>query len=180
MLLTLRLRYVRYYEQVLAGVRHEGVRRKLAAIRLIGAPVSGRFARLIVTLHQHGAVTLIAPYIVVLQATVPDGAVRSVQLSNLTVSSDLRLDLADDHGVTLCRLWIHPALEPAEASFVLRKEKTESEIDVVEKGALPAGFCVVLQFEDEDGGAAQPGAMGRDTAATKESKKAEPAYADLY
>lgn len=141
-------RYVGYYARVLAGEAHTGVHRMLESIALIGAPA--KRARLVITVQQHGATRPEerAPHVVVLGAEPgsPSGAMREARCA-MPVGADLKFEVADgETGATLCRLWIHPALEPSEATYVLQHEKGLSDLDVVEKKALPAGFMVRLRF----------------------------------
>ena len=67
----------------------------------------------------------------------------------LPVHADLRIVVADgESGATLCRLWIHPLLEPLAPSFVLAHDNMQSELDLVDKRALQDGFTLSLRFSD--------------------------------
>ena len=161
------VRYVRYYERLLAGEATSGVRRTLESISLIGAPA--KRARLVVTLQQHGAVRPEerAPCVVVLvhPAGAPSGAARQVNCS-LPVHADLRFEISDgETGATLCRLWIHPALEPEEGVYSLQREKQRSDIDAVDKKALPVGFAIALRFSPLDHAKTTAGTSNTRTAA---------------
>ena len=112
-------RYVHYYERVLREPTcFEGCSRTLSSVRVCGVPP--RHTRLLVTIHKHGAPKLEAPILVVVEIDprLPLGAPHSARCQ-LTVSSDLRVDLADDTGHELCKLWMHPAMEPAEVRNAL-------------------------------------------------------------
>ena len=163
-------RYVRYYERVLGGVTHEGVVRTLEAIRLHGA--TARHPRLVATINCHGASRPEAPHVLVLDVRpgAPNGAMREQRCGSVVLSGDVRLDLADERGTLLCRLYLHPALEEGEASFVLQRDKQTSEVDVQEKGVLSDGFTIVLCFgqvsDDADGAAAAKSSALAGAAAT--------------
>jgi len=143
---------VRYYERVLAGASFNDVPRTLTAVRLVGIPT--RIPRLTLTLHQHGSPRVEPPHVLVFEGGGGGGAKGASREAYCTLGAplpllaDVALVLADETGAAICRLWIHPALEPRyHAAFVLSLDKIRSEVDVVDKGALSAGFSIVLQFE---------------------------------
>ncbi len=154
-------RYVYYYERVLRGVSFEGVTRTLRAVRLRSLPA--KFTRLVVSIHQHGAAKPEAPSLVVVEIDprLPLGAPHTARCQ-VPVSADLRISLADDAGHELCKLWMHPAMEPEEAIFVLDHDKFRSELDVSDKGALPDGFTLAFLFDDAIAGNAGGAAGERD------------------
>ncbi len=49
----------------------------------------------------------------------------------------------------ICRMWLHPAFEPAAARFAHSADKLTSDVDVVTKGILPKGFAITLYFDDD-------------------------------
>ena len=68
-------------------------------------------------------------------------------------------------------------MQPAESTFVLRKEKMNSDIDLVERGVLPEGFTIVLTFVEGEPGAVPPRRPSKEEVAVeilyKESEAAE-------
>ena len=155
-------RYVYYYERVLRGVSFEGAQRTLRAVRLSGLPAKkvaklsrgnssavgeAKFTRLVVTIRKNGAAIPEAGVVIEIDPRLPLGAQHTARC-NLLVSADLCVSLVDEVGHELCKLWMHPHLEPEEACFVLANDKFRSELDVSDKGALPDGFTLAFLFCD--------------------------------
>ncbi|KOO34344.1 phosphatidylinositol-3,4,5-trisphosphate 3-phosphatase [Chrysochromulina tobinii] len=191
-------RYVYYYERVLRGVSFEGAQRTLRAVRLSGLPAKkvaklslgnssalgeAKFTRLVVTIRKNGAAIPEAGVVIEIDPRLPLGAPHTARC-NLLVSADLCVSLADEAGHELCKLWMHPNLEPEEACFVLANDKFRSEVDgyvgahvgANEAPSIPSGGEVLEQpppppraaYADNDAGdspgAAQdtPGHSARD------------------
>ena len=174
-------RYVYYYERVLRGISFEGAQRTLRAVRLSGLPAKkvaklslgnssalgeAKFTRLVVTIRKNGAAIPEAGVVIEIDPRLPLGAPHTARC-NLLVSADLCVSLADEAGHELCKLWMHPNLEPEEACFVLANDKFRSEVDVSDKGALPDGFTLAFLFcdgaADETSGNTSGNTSGRDS-----------------
>lgn len=151
-------RFVGYYERVLAGEPHEGVERTIDGLKLLNGPAKRPI--IIATIHRYGAATPGEPLRATLAAGrgAPSGALREARCvgQTTTVSSDLRIELTDgESGALIARVWVHPALEPSEAWYEYRRDKTKSQIDLpaglrrgelkLETG-LPEGFTLVIRF----------------------------------
>ena len=146
-------RYVRYYERYLkgdtAGLEQP---RSLGSVHLLNAPA--RRPRLRVHFVNHGddegrraraTVTLDAA------PNAPSGARREA-LCGFQLCGDLRVEVVDEgphHHQLLCRCWIHVRLEAGETHLVLQSDKMTSAVEVIEKGALPNGFTVVLNWNSD-------------------------------
>mmetsp|Transcript_51278 Transcript_51278/g.133176 ORF Transcript_51278/g.133176 Transcript_51278/m.133176 type:complete len:427 (-) Transcript_51278:91-1371(-) len=142
-------RYVHYYERVLAGASFEGVQRTLSSIRVCGVPDTPRFTRLLITIRQHGGTKDHAPVLVVLEIDprLPLGAPH-IARCRLPAATDLCISVADESNHELFKMWVHPAMEADEATFVLDHDKFKSDLDVSDKG-LPDGFTMSLLFEQQ-------------------------------
>lgn len=156
-------RYVGYYEAVLSGAAHDRPR-TLSAVRVSGAPA--RYSKLLLTFTNVGAAEARPTVLVInLGGAAAPGEEASAESEyeaawRFELSADVKIDVTDEHGARLCRLWVHPSLEPRVARFVLAKDKQRSQLDVLEnKGALPPGFSLTLLFEGEgaEGSAATAG-----------------------
>ena len=159
-------RYVGYYERALAGEVHDGELRVLEGVTMLNAPA--RRPTLILKFLNHGAPNPGPPLRVTLATArgAPNGALREARCS-WPVRADLKVDIIDgENGSVLARVCFHPSFEPAEASFVLARDKTRSQIDLVEKGSLPDNFRVVMQF---GAATASMGATGATAAAEAEA-----------
>ena len=152
-------RYVHYYARWLRGETNDlEAPRTLKSVRLFHAP--SRRPKLAVRFVQHAlgpqlsAEATPAPFAqtAILEAArnAPEGAYREA-LCGFALLSDVRVDVGDDTtGALLCRVWLHARLEGAPTSrFELRHSKHASEVDVIEKGALPDGFTIVLVWDDD-------------------------------
>ncbi|KAL1503122.1 hypothetical protein AB1Y20_011185 [Prymnesium parvum] len=164
-------RYVRYYEKLLktnyAALDHP--KRTLCAVGVGGAPLRTANNRLLLVFQQHGGPQPFRPAVLTIDLTARESR-RSVEEGhagpscaepraaapvclrcNVELQHDVRMDITDAYGDALARLWVHPALEPAEATFVLSFKKSESDMEVIDKARLSEGFTLTLYFAETEG-----------------------------
>lgn len=106
-------RYVQYYEQLLRSDFEALLHpcRTLHSVALSG-PSLPPSTRLLLSLQEHGGPPTQPP--TTLALTLPP--CRSLPLlaqCEVVIERDVRVDISDGRGV-LARVWMHPALEPAE------------------------------------------------------------------
>ena len=189
-------RYVHYYFRWLNNDGCEDLERPrmLSSVRLLGVPskrprLTLRFVEHAVKPDKNGQAPSHSVAIDVAPGA-PSGAFRELEC-NFALRSDVKLELTDEGAPgsfdgqkprVLCRVWFNTRLQPAESTFVLRKEKMNSDIDLVERGVLPEGFTIVLTFVEGEPGAIPPRRPSKEevaveilykAASTRESEAAE-------
>ena len=138
-------RYVRYYaRQLSARPSLAPMPRLLVGVQVDGVPAGLPY--LAIVLQEHGGPTVRQPHQLVIDLEAVVGATQRLAC-RLRLREDVKVELHSPE-TAICRMWIHPAFEPATARFAHDADKFQSDVDVVTKGILPKGFALTL-FDDD-------------------------------
>ncbi len=166
-------RCVYYYDKVLAGALREARAerdRRLVAVRLSGG-ILHDVTVLHVVFEEHGRADARPRRGLQLDVEARVDSSKPF-MCDIPLRGDFRLVIADSSDAPLCRLWLHAALEPDEATFIVSADKMKSDVDMLPagKGVFPEFFEIALLFEPEPAPEAAPGASEEASSAPQTSE----------